>query len=503
MHNPNIDMIQPEMMVHPSRNINLHEGGRGKRGGTAHVDTAAMSGGPRVMGIYDYRLKNGTQHLVRATADGKIYKDATTTIKTGLSLTKVTSFEYFNDTLYICNGADIPQTWDGSASSTSNLANIPSDWTGTSYPKQIIKHGRGASERLWAVGCQDTPHTVYVSKNGTDDFSDANVITINIDTGDGEGIIGAIEFGDQLICFGKRQAYIIDDVDTNTANWGYQRAQWLGGAANHRLIVETPYDLICFTEDGDIYSVVTAQSYGDYKAGSIARPAFIDRWIREFINLSYTDDFHAVYDPVLRAIKFFVVRSGQTQIDTALVYFIDRGPQEGWMVHDNQSYDSGYSASCSALIRVSTGDYQVYTGDYSGWIWKLEQSGRNDNGNGYYAGFRTPWLPFDNPRVTKHYKRGWGVVNAQGDYNLNINWWVDGSQQTAQMISLAGAGATLGTFTLNTDVLGGQELIDKEFDLGNKGKRISFEFYNSTVDQNFFMSQILVDHKFLGNRPAA
>ena len=80
---PNIDRIPPESMVHPSRNVNLHEGGIGKRGGTAHVDVSAMSGTPRIVGIFDYRLIAGTQFILRATGDGKIYKDATNTIFRG------------------------------------------------------------------------------------------------------------------------------------------------------------------------------------------------------------------------------------------------------------------------------------------------------------------------------------------------------------------------------------------------------------------------------------
>jgi len=501
VHNPNIDLIDPVSMVYPSRNINLDENGRRKRGGTAHVYASAFSNAPRIMGLYDFILRNGNQFLIVATNLGEIYKDDTTTIKTGMSTTTHFSFETFDNELFICDGYSRPQTWDGSAASTSDITSIPSDWTGSNFPKQLIKHGRGVSERLWAIGCPSTPHTVYASANGDGkNFSDANVVTINIETGDGFGIVGAAEFGDRLICFGKKQAYIIDDSDSDTANWGYVAAQWEGGAAHHRVIVKTPNDLIAMMEDGEIYSITAVQSYGDYKAASITRPSFMNRWIKEYVNLSYIDDFHAIYDPILRAIKFFVVRNGQTEVDTALVYFIDKPPQEAWAIHDNQSSNSGYSASCSALIRVSAGSYQIYTGDYSGNIWKLETENRSDDGNAYYAGFKTPHMTFDNSRITKHYKRGWLVTQPEGDYDLYINWWVDGVQQTQQSVSLAGTGGALGSFVLGTDVLGGQELIDKDFDLGNTGKRIQLEVYNSNADEDFFVSKILIDHKPLSMR---
>jgi len=91
-------------------------------------------------------------------------------------------------------------------------------------------------------------------------------------------------------------------------------------------------------------------------------------------------------------------------------------------------------------------------------------------------------------------------MEPKGDCNLTVNTWIDGVQQAQQTVSMAGAGGTL-PFTLGTDLLGGNELIDKPYDIGNKGKRIQSEFYNSNVDEDFFISQILYDHKVLGAGP--
>jgi len=499
-HNSNIDNIPSEMMVYPSRNINLHEGGRSKRGGTAKDNDGgtAISGSPRVMGLYDFLLKDGTQFIVVA-ADGKIWKDYTNTIKTGLTDNKVTSMVSGDDLLFVCNGVNIPQTWNGAAASTSDITGIPTDWTGSSYPKQMVIHGRGVSERMWAFGCADNPYTVYASDNGAfQDFSDANVTTIDINTGDGIGIVGGVEFGDRLICFSKTRSFIIDDEDASTANWGYQGAQWRGGVASHRLIVETPNDVVCMMEDGDIYSVSAADTYGDYKKASIARPAFMDNWIREHIKLSAIDDFHAIYDPTLRAIKFFMVYSGQTNVQMALVYFIDRPPAEAWVPHDNQSYNSGYSASCSGLVRVGAGDYKIYTGDYSGFVWTLENVNKNDDSNGYYAGFKTPKDPYNESRTWKNYHRGHIITQPEGSYDLSITIWVDDDEKVTHTVSLAGTGGVLGSFTLGTDVLGGQTLVAEEYGIGYNGRRIQKEIFNTNANEDFFISEDLTDFRPLG-----
>src|SRR3990172_1675028 len=438
---PNLDNIPPEAMVGPTRNLNLHNEGREKRGGTAKVNSTAITGSPRIMGLHDFRLENGTGFLVVATSDGKIYKDFTTTIKTGLGTSKVSGFEVFNNEIYFFNGFNRPQTWDGVAASTSDLTSIPTDWTGSNFPRQMIARGRGGvtgtGTRLWALALPGTNRKVYASKlNDGHDLSDANVIVFDISTGDGFGIVGGIVYGNRLIALGKRKAFIIDDSDPSTANWGYEPVQWDGGVAHYKLIVKTPNDIICMMEDGEIYSISATQQYGDYIRASLTRPSFMYKWIKDNVNFIYLDDFHAIYDPQIRAIKIWVVRNGKTTVDTALVYFIDRDPKEAWMIHDNQNYNSGYSASASTVVRVNPGEHRVYTGDYSGFVWKTEQVNKNDGGNCYYAGFRTPILDYGSPRTTKFYRRGRIVAIAKGDFQVQIQWWVDGVQQSSLAVNL-------------------------------------------------------------------
>lgn len=504
-HNPNIDAGQPTDMVSPSRNINYEENGRRKRGGTSHLYGAAISGTPEIMGLYDFTLRDSTNHVIIATNAGKVYRDNTNTIKaSGMSTSNFFDFETFDNELYIADGENTPEKWTGSGN-TSTLTDIPSDWTGSNFPQQLIAHGRGASRRLWALGCPTTQHTIYASANGDgDDFSDANVTTINIETGDGFGIVGGIEFGDRLIAFGKNRTYVVDDLDPNTANWGYQEAQWFGGVANFRLLCRTPNDVIAMTEDGNIYSVTSAEQYGDYLAASLSRPAFINEYIKNDINLAQMSKFHMIYDPTLRAVRVFVVRSGNAgnTVDTCLMYYIDRDPKEAWTIHGNWTNASGFDASSAAVFRTGVGDWEVYSGDYGGNVWKLEQANRSDNNQAYYGGFRTPIMNLDDPRKKKQIKRVWTVTKPEGAWDISLDWWVDGAVGTTKAISLAGAGAVLGSFTLGTSLLGGNDLINTAVDLGNIGTRLQLEFYNSTVNQDFFISQVLIDYKPLGAEPA-
>lgn len=491
-YNRNIDQIKPYMFVEPSKNINVFQYGREKRGGTAKVSSTAISGSPQILGGINFRV-GAQSYIVTADSNGKIMKDRVTELKAGMSATAFYNFCVFDNELYVCDGASNVQTWDGSAGTTSDLTDPAADWA-TTKPFQMIAHGRGASRRLWALA----GNSVYYSNLGNGkDFNGGTAGKIAIAVADAYGLVGGIEFGNRLIVWDRLQAYIIDDSSTSTAEWGYEKAQWKGGLAHWRLIVETDNDILAMAEDGQFYSVSGAQEYGDYRKASLMRDAFIDVYFRSIAAMASIDKFHAVYDRLLRAVKIFFVRAGQTEVDSALVFFVDRGTEEGWALHDNQDSASGYSASCSFEARVSAGTYLIYTGDYSGFLWKLEQSTRSDDSSAYYGGFKTPILNLDNPRMRKHFRRLWLILEAVGNYDLQIKIWVDGVNQTSQSVSMGSSGTQLGSFILNTSTLGGQTFTDVSKALNFVGKRIQFEFYNSNAAQTFFLGQMMIDYNEL------
>lgn len=504
-NNKNTDLISPNDMVDGTRNINMHKSGRSKRGGTSHVNATVITNTPRNYGIYQFREKDGTETIVTATGDGKIQKNYNTEIGTGLTINQAVHFETFNNLLIICTGNDLPQVWTGTGN-ISAMSNVPADWSGSSnFPRKMVKHGRLSSERLWAIGGATNPATVYASAlNPNDDttepdFSDANIITIDIETSDGFGIVNAVEFGDRLLCAGKSRIYQIDDLDIDTANWGYEKSAWEGGCATSRLMMAVSNDVVSMDENGTIFSATGTQTYGDYKKASLTRPNFIDQWIRDNVKLSAIDDFHMIYDPVLRALYIFVVRTGNTEVNTALVYFIDRLPESGWVIKDNLDFDSGYKASSSALVRKTTGDNKIYTGGWDdGIVWELETTVLSDNGNSYKSGFKTPKFHMGDPRITKRFDTGWIVASEQGAANLLIDTWIDGESLTQQSVSLLSDGGLYGTSLYGSGMYGGDDLVMVSFPIGAEGQRLQYEVHNDIGGQDFFITLMMTDFEPLG-----
>lgn len=505
--NPNEDLVPPEGMI-AAVNINLHRGGRETRGGVEKVNGTPISGSPVITGEIQFRLSNGNEFIVTGTTDGKIYKDYTTLLHTFATTGKKINFTVYNNTLYVWNGANIGQTWDGAAGSTSDLANPAADWTGSNHPKDAIVHGRGAAKGLWAYGCPTDPKILYASETGTDDFSAGKVQTISVETGDGFGVVALEEFSEQLIAFGKSRPYLIDDSSATKSNWGYGPAQWEGGVAHERLLVRTPNDLIAMQEDGEIYSVIKAQSSGDFQAVSITRPAFIHAWIADNLDLSKIADFHMVYDPDLRAIRIFVVRSNQTLPDVCMVFFIDRPADEAWVQH---RYYSTAFASCSTLVRVAAGDWKIYTGGQTGHVYKLESTTINDDGVYFYNGFTTPELAFNAPRGKKRYDHNRLIMRLLGSEVIQENVFIDGVpvsggfslvDENGNNVVDENGNQVVGyefdsfTFTLDAAVAlqRANRLQDAKHSTGKAGIRIQSEIFNDVINEKMFISQILYDH---------
>lgn len=510
--NPNIENIPPESMVAGSKNIDLNSGGRESRGGTSHYNSAAVTDTPEITGGYEYRLRSGTTYKVCSTSDGKYITVNTSgldaTLKTSLGTNKRANFVELNNKLYICNGNDIVQTWAGVAS-TAALAAPPADWTGTTQPAQIIKHGYGNSERLWGMAVSGKPNNIYYSKDndGTSeaDFLNTGAGTMYIDTGDGFGITGGYTYQDRLFVVGRKRTYRVMNEDATPANWGYQEAGWNGGAYSWRLICQTDNDIICMMEDGEIYSVTAVQSYGDYKRASLTQPSFIHRWIQDNVDLSKMAQFHMIYDPELRAVRVFVVRKGQTQVDTCLLFYIDRPATEGWSLHDNLNYSSGYKASCAFTSRQSTGEEKVFTGDYAGFVWKMNmKTVFADNGNAINSLFKTPRLYPSGKRNTNKFFRGILIQQARNAYSCTIRTWVDGIQGSTTTTSQSSySGGLLGSFVLGIDVLGviSGDYVKASFDIGRVGENIEVEVSNNNANKSFYASELMIDFRPITKRP--
>lgn len=498
----NIDVADENaMMLEDTRNIIFVDGGRQKRRGTTHSKTVGDNG--LIQGLIPFQKLNGTHYLLAITDIGNVYDLVAggAAIGTYTAASNPVSGIVFGDAAYMTSSEAVPKKWNGS--SLAAMANIPTDW-GTKGPKQFLVRRAGNANRIVGIGVPTKENRIYWSQANTDNMADANVITMDIEVGETGGLIGGVEFGNRLIVFSRSYAFIVDDSSSTTSNWTWTKAQWTGGAEYWRLICKAQNDLYAMMFDGDIYSVATAQEYGDYKAASVARPSWVDRWIQENIDLTRLSEAHSTYDSDLRCVYWFLPRDGSAYVDMALVYFIDRPPTEAWMLHNNLASDSGFRAKCSTFGKVAGASlYKVLTGGPAGKQWYLnsDESALSDNTAAYEAQFSTTHLHQGNPRSRKRYKYGHILSVVEGDFDLDIDIYVDGDYKATKTVNLGTLAGVYGSGQYGTAIYGGDDYLIADFPIGYIGTRIQYRVRNNNAGEDFFASRLMTDFKELGLRP--
>jgi hypothetical protein len=389
--------------------------------------------------------------------------------------------------LYLAFGTSF--TPEAASATTSITYGMPSDWTDGDMPRYSMIYNVGNAKGILFYGVRTNPGRIYIVPDDSFDASDSNVIQLTIETEDGLGIVGAREYGNRQFVFSNDNAWYLDLTSTVTSDWTFVKVPFGAGAMHDRVMVEVGNDLYIMNSDGNVYSVKRVQAFGDYEAGSLTRPSVahpydIDRWIKANIDFDYFEDFHAKYDLELDAIFWWVVRIGQTTSDTALVYFVSK---DRWVIHDNRDYSSGFSASCSFIYREAGGIKKLYTGDHSGNVWKLNQSSKNDNSNGYYAGFKFNKISYSASKYSeienKHVDVNYIVQEVLGSHTLNVDTWIDG------------VASGLNTQTVACDAR------YKTFDVGAVGRDFQYEISNSNANEDFFLMALVSMIQYNGIAP--
>jgi hypothetical protein len=486
----NYETLPDTSLIYPTKNINYHEGGISKRGGTDIVVTPSVAS--RVMGGYDFRTPNA-QYQVYAKKNGKVYRDDDSNeLMTGMSTSNYFHFSQFDNTLYVCDGATLPKKWD----ITNPVASVTpaTDWATFGYPMQIIYHTRGVNARNWAI----TPYAVFASKNNDGgDFGDATVRKIQIYSVG--GLVGAYEFNGELFCFSRTEIFRINDEDHDSDNWGYDRLIYEGGAAHWRLITAAGNDLYIVGEDSHMFKLSAVFNSGDYEGTSLAKPAYIDRFLREIASIGTIEEWNMSYDRKLRALKLFV-RTSTSAPDTALVYFIDRDPQIAWSLHDNLASPSGYNGSASWMVRKDVGDWRIRTGDASGRIWELESTTRDDNSVSYENRFKfKPW-EFGNPVMWKYFRKIIARIRSVSNAMFVIRIWINGVRKPDVSLSVSGSGSQFDVSLFDDAVFADDVISFEPFDTKYYGYNIQVEFVNNTAGEDYICSELVIPYKEEGVR---
>ena len=459
------------------------DGGPHKAPGTSKLNSSALESGADIKGLFDFWISgtSGSPTQRRVIHIGtKIKKDDAdgmfTDIFTGLEADKIPSYAVLNDLLVMATDStsDVPKSWDGTTA--QNLAGSPPNFA------FVVKH----KNRLFAAGDASNPSKVsYCAYLNPEDWTGLGSGEISVDPDDGDVITGLASHRNELWVFkGPHKGSIhriVGSAPTGDDPFALKLFQEGIGAVGHNTIFRFQDDIGFMWSDGSVLSLKATAAFGDFSQAALTRP--IQRYLREHVVFNRLKHAWAVNDADEGRVLFSIPidTSQQPNIVLSMDY---RFPQIRW------SRWSSFSDTCVSLASVidsaASNRRIIMGGGTDGFVRKFGQATRSIDGSSSISyKWTTPNLTYGIPIQEKAISGGSIGFQPKSAGDVTFGWTRDDNAQQTQTVS-QGGGATLGSFTLGTDVLGGGRFVDRFFELeeGGEFRSVAMEVSNNVNNED-------------------
>lgn len=499
-------LIEPNQLIQ-ALNVSFDTGAVSKEGGASKYNSSAISGAPTVIGGWDWWPSDAVQRMVVVLSDGTIKKDNgagtfSVTLVSGLTVngTVPTFCEggkelAANDRkLFIFTGKNVVQVLAANNATTTNLATPPADWSGTNQPVSGAIH----EARLWGAGNLNDPHRVYYSTTTShEDFTGAGSGSISVYPGEGEKIVGIMSFKGLLVVWKyPKGVYYIDTTDPTVANWKVRVVSRGTGGVSPLGQVIIDNDVLYLDAQGNFQLLSATQEFGNMAVNNLSQKYQINTFLRDNTNISQFMRTRGVYYGHKREAHFVLTALGGSVNNRRMVIDFN-GELPRFRFSDRDTNDTIWLRQGLDAIQ------HPVTGDNAGFVWLLDQAHRNKDGVGYAGLFQTAQLDFSHVDLKLGIKRKNGqflelVAEPKGNWNLSVEIQWDGITTQTVQFNMGSAGAAIGSFVLDTDVLGNDTLINRKRRITGGGRRFSLIARNAGADEDFSISRFFL-HFALGD----
>lgn len=487
-------------------NLTYAEGTLQKEGGAEKYNATAITDGPAVLGGWDWNHSGGAQRMVVFTDAGTLLKDSGdgsfgTTLASGLNVVDASGdpvVPIFAEggkeaaanarKLFVFTGRNAVQVLAADGATTSAITTPPADWTGQNQPRFGLIH----ESRLWGGGNVNDPHRLYYSLTTShEDFTSSGSGSIAVFPGEGEGLVNAFSFRGGIIAFKYPVGiYFVDTSDPTVANWKVTKiadklgAAWIGCAT----VAED--EIIYVDQAGEFRLLTTTANFGDFGTESLSDVANMGTFARDNLNRSQMRKWRLVYYPAKRELHLACTGTGATTNNGRLVIDLNRRDRPRFRYSDRD-------APVSLWIRQVSGVPQLTSGDDAGFVHKLDQEGRSNDGVGYRGEFQTAHFDFSEldskfGTITKRAKYIELVVQPKGNWNLSVDYIWDGETSGTLQFNMGTSGAALGSFILGTDMLAQEAVLNRKKIFYGEGRRLSLKGYNTGDAQDFSVARFYI-----------
>lgn len=481
-------------------NVSMDQGFMQKAYGEAKLNSADTLASA-IVGGTEYYPAVSTQVQVIATADGKLLKATgvgttyATELKTGLGSDKMTTFcsggeEYpgADRKLFCFNGYNVVQVLTSNNSTTSDIASPPADWTGNVQPVAGIIH----DGRLFAWGAY--PNMLYYSTiDNHENFVDYGSGLFPVEPGVGSKITKVLSaFGYLYIWKDPQGIFQLDPLaeipSLNTISTNL-------GMSSPRAAVLAAHDIWFQSSVGSIHRLSAVDTFADVKDSDVGATYYLDQILNVEIDKTRLDRAVMVYDQERKRILLSNTSNGGTRNNVIIV--IDINDPSRPKFHLQKAKGTYETLWLQRDLTSKTLKERPVSGGSDGFVYNLVSSTLEQFNSSFQTAY-TDLSPGDPTSklasINKHFDFLEPVITPTGNYNLNVNVYIDGKLKDTVAFDLGGTGVELGSFMLDQDVLGSDELDRnrKKRLEGCYGRRISVRGYNNNATQNYKVSQFLL-----------
>jgi hypothetical protein len=459
-----------------------------KEGGALKFNASVITSAPKVLFLWDFMTGAFVQELVAGTNDGK-YVTLTSsgidkTLTSGLTVDKfIHGVEGVNasgvKTLFLMNGAEQMKMYTGGATAV-DITTPAADWA-TVKPTWAFLH----NNRMYAGG---KSHNAYASLNGNHVSYDtgAGGLVFNVYPGEGEYLVGGTSWRGRAYFFKyPKGIYYLDDSSATTAEWQMKRLSFFVGAVGPGGIIQAADEVFFLSPDTYFHALSAVQEFGDAKSSALL-PNQLGTYIRENVNTARLDRVVSCFYPSKRKILFGFSGVGSS-VNNLIIGF--DAHRLGDMVGFKSSRDE-----CESLCIRRDPDSKVakpLAGTSDGYVYILDQDARNKDSAGYDSGFITRNMEiFEGGKRRANLKELDVEFVAVGNWTVNIDVYRDGNFSETLSFLLQGTGGILGSFVLDTDILGVATVQNSRQRLHGDCRRVQYQGYNNSADESYSISAI-------------
>ena len=397
-------------------------------------------------------------------------------------------------TLFLFSSTNQVQFVDADGTIMAAIAAPAADWTGAgNFPTAGVVH----ENRIFAGGNASDPHRVYYSQTSDHgNFTGAGSGSLSIFPGSGERIAGFASFKGLLVVWKyPRGVYFVTTTDPSPSGWRVDQLSLAVGTLNQHTIVPIDNDTLYMDALGNLHLLSATNAFGGIQTSNISQVADLADFMRGNIEVNDIRRGVGVWYGDKQQAMFALPLS--TSADNNIRITVDfSNPQVGL-----RFLLSKRDIPISMWMRKdANGVFKPVHGDASGFVWLMDQEARNKAGVAYEASFQTANmdLSFANPLLATKDKSGDFLEIAfenQGDWDLAVTVFWDDRPGPTLLYSMGGNSAVLGSFTLDTDVLGSDTVTSIRKRIMGSGRRIRIKCKNDGLNQNIALSDFFLSFR--------